>query len=110
MDERYLAVNLKDRGLLIFSSCTHAGIVNVLLHARATFPGVPLYGVLGGLHLTGAAMEQIIPDTVENLKQFDLKQITPAHCTGWRAHFALLNAFGESVVTPSAVGSRYTFA
>ncbi len=110
MDERYLAVNLKDRGLLLFSSCSHAGIVNVLLHARATFPGVPLYGVLGGLHLSGAAMEKLIPDTVENLKQFDLKHITPAHCTGWRAHFALLNTFGEAVVAPSAVGSRYTFA
>jgi hypothetical protein len=27
----------------------------------------------------------------------------------WRALWALLNTFGESVVTPSAVGSRLTF-
>jgi 7,8-dihydropterin-6-yl-methyl-4-(beta-D-ribofuranosyl)aminobenzene 5'-phosphate synthase len=83
--------------------------VNVLLNAREAFPDVPLFGVLGGLHLAGAAMERLIPDTMAHLRQFALRQIVPAHCTGWRALWALLNTFGESVVTPSAVGSRFTF-
>jgi 7,8-dihydropterin-6-yl-methyl-4-(beta-D-ribofuranosyl)aminobenzene 5'-phosphate synthase len=109
MDERYLAVHVRDKGLLVFSACSHAGIVNVLLHARQTFPAVPLYGVLGGLHLSGAAVERLIPDTVAHLRQFDLQQVMPAHCTGWRAVHALLREFGESVVTPSAVGSRFVF-
>jgi len=109
LDERYVAVHVKDKRLIVFSVCSHAGIVNVLLSARETFPAVPLYGVLGGLHLAGAAMEWLIPDTMAHLKQFDLQQIMPAHCTGWRALWALLNAFGESVVTPCAVGSRFTF-
>jgi 7,8-dihydropterin-6-yl-methyl-4-(beta-D-ribofuranosyl)aminobenzene 5'-phosphate synthase len=108
MDERYLAANLLGKGLMVFSSCSHAGVVNVLLDVRKTFPGIPIYGVFGGLHLVGS-LEKIIPDTVENLKQFDLKQIVPAHCTGFRALYALLNAFGESIVVPSDVGSRYTF-
>src|SRR6266849_6463325 len=64
LDERYVAVNVQGKGLIVFSSCSHAGIVNVLLHAREAFPDVPLYGVLGGLHLAGAAMERLIPDTV----------------------------------------------
>jgi 7,8-dihydropterin-6-yl-methyl-4-(beta-D-ribofuranosyl)aminobenzene 5'-phosphate synthase len=109
MDERYLAVHVRDKGLIVFSACSHAGIINVLLNAREVFPEVPLYGVLGGLHLAGAAMERLIPDTVTHLKAFELQQIMPAHCTGWRALHALLNEFGESVVTPSAVGSRLTF-
>jgi 7,8-dihydropterin-6-yl-methyl-4-(beta-D-ribofuranosyl)aminobenzene 5'-phosphate synthase len=109
MDERYLAVHVRDKGLIIFSACSHAGIVNVLLHAREMFPHIPLYGVLGGLHLSGAAMERLIPDTVAHLKQFALQQIMPAHCTGWRALYALLHEFGESVVTPCAVGSRFRF-
>jgi 7,8-dihydropterin-6-yl-methyl-4-(beta-D-ribofuranosyl)aminobenzene 5'-phosphate synthase len=108
MDERYLAVNLRGKGLLVFSSCSHAGVVNVLLDARETFKGTPIYGVFGGLHLVGS-LEKIIPDTVENLEQFNLKQIVPAHCTGFRALHALLNAFGESIVVPSDVGSRYQF-
>lgn len=108
MDERYLAANLKQKGLVVFSSCSHAGIINVLHHARATFPEIPIYGVFGGLHLVGS-LEKIIPDTVEHLETFQPAQIVPAHCTGWRAQTALLNAFGEGVVIPSAVGSRYTF-
>lgn len=109
MDERYLAVQVRDKGLIVFSSCSHAGVVNVLLHARETFSDAPLYGVLGGLHLSGVAMERLIPDTMAHLKTFNLQQIIPAHCTGWRALYALLHTFGESVVTPSAVGSRLTF-
>jgi 7,8-dihydropterin-6-yl-methyl-4-(beta-D-ribofuranosyl)aminobenzene 5'-phosphate synthase len=108
MDERYLAVNLRDAGLLVFSACSHAGIVNVLLHAQQRFPELPLYGVFGGLHLVGS-LEAIIPDTVEHLKGFGLGQIVPAHCSGFRAVNALLNEFGEDVVVPSAVGSSYTF-
>jgi 7,8-dihydropterin-6-yl-methyl-4-(beta-D-ribofuranosyl)aminobenzene 5'-phosphate synthase len=109
LDERYVAVHIRDKGLIVFSACSHAGIINVLLNAREVFPDVPLYGVLGGLHLSGTAMERLIPDTMAHLKAFELHQIMPAHCTGWRALHALLNEFGESVVTPSAVGSRFTF-
>jgi 7,8-dihydropterin-6-yl-methyl-4-(beta-D-ribofuranosyl)aminobenzene 5'-phosphate synthase len=109
LDERYLAVHVRGKGVIVFSACSHAGIINVLLNAREMFEGIPLYGVFGGLHLSGVAMERLIPDSVAQLQQFGLRQIMPAHCTGWRAVHALLNAFGESVVTPSAVGSRWTF-
>ncbi len=107
MDERYLAVNLKGKGLLLFSSCSHAGIINVLESAQKTFD-VPIYGIFGGLHLVGT-LEKIIPDTIENMKRFNLKQIVPAHCTGFRAQYALLREFGEEIVVPSVVGSRFTF-
>ena len=109
LDERFVAVNVHGKGLIVFSACSHAGIVNVLLHAHQVCADIPLYGVLGGLHLAGAAMERLIPDTMAHLQQFALQQIMPAHCTGWRALYALVHAFGESVVTPCAVGSRFTF-
>src|SRR5262249_55316149 len=54
MDERYLAANLDGRGLMVFSACSHAGIINVLLDARAKFAETPIYGVFGGLHLVGS--------------------------------------------------------
>ena len=109
MDERFVAVNVRDKGMIVFSACSHAGIVNVLKHARDLFDPVPLYGVMGGFHLAGPACEKIIPETVEDLKAFDLKMIVPGHCTGWRAVHALLNAFGEGVVIPSAVGRLHEF-
>ena len=39
----WIAVNVKGKGLVVLSACSHAGIVNVLHHARASFPGVPLH-------------------------------------------------------------------
>lgn len=108
LDKRWLAVNLKGKGLVVLTSCSHAGVVNVLLHAQKSFPGVPLYAVMGGLHLSGAN-EAIIPQTVDGLKQFGLKTIAAGHCTGWRAVTALANAFGEQVLAPSAVGKIYRY-
>ena len=107
MDEQFLAVWVKGKGLIIFTACSHAGVVNVLKQARAAFPAIPLYAVMGGFHLSGSGPEKIIPETVRDLQSFDLKMIIPGHCTGWRAVTALLNAFGEGVVVPSAVGKHY---
>jgi len=108
MDERWIAVAVKGKGLVVLSACSHAGIVNVLSHARASFPGVKLHAVLGGLHLSGTN-EKIIPETIAALKGFDLAQIGAGHCTGWRATAALGEAFGDEVLAPSAVGKRYWF-
>jgi len=108
MDERWLAVHAKGKGLIVFSACSHAGIVNVLKHARASFPDAPLYAVMGGLHLSGIN-EEIIPQTIDAMKAFDLTTIAAGHCTGWRAMSALAAEFGDKVVTPTAVGKRFTF-
>jgi 7,8-dihydropterin-6-yl-methyl-4-(beta-D-ribofuranosyl)aminobenzene 5'-phosphate synthase len=106
-DERFLAVHLRGKGLVVFSACSHAGIVNVLHHARDCFPGVSLHAVMGGFHLSGPT-EAIIPQTVTGLGGFGLDLIIPAHCTGWRAVNALERAFGETVVVPAAVGKTFS--
>lgn len=108
MDERFVAVKVKKKGMIIFTACSHAGIVNVLEHARSEFNGERLYAVVGGLHLSGTN-ERIIPETVEALGGFDLSVIAAGHCTGWRALNALANAFGDGKLVPLAVGKRYTF-
>jgi 7,8-dihydropterin-6-yl-methyl-4-(beta-D-ribofuranosyl)aminobenzene 5'-phosphate synthase len=107
MDERMLVVHVRDLGLIVFSACSHAGIVNVCTHTRNLFPDIPIYCVMGGLHL-GGVMERIIPDTVEGLRPFRINHIITGHCTGWRALHALSDAFGDAV-SQSAVGTKYTF-
>ncbi len=108
MDERFIAVNVRDKGLIVLTACSHAGVVNVLTHARACFPDVKLHTVLGGLHLSGVN-ERIIPQTVKALRDFDLDVIAAGHCTGWRAMSALANEFGDKKLTPLAVGKRLRF-
>jgi 7,8-dihydropterin-6-yl-methyl-4-(beta-D-ribofuranosyl)aminobenzene 5'-phosphate synthase len=108
MDERFVAVNVAGKGVIVFTACSHAGVVNVLKHARACFPSVPLHAVVGGLHLSGTN-EAIIPDTVAALREFDLAVIAAGHCTGWRAMTALANAFGDRRLVPLSVGKRFKF-
>ena len=105
MDERYVSVNLKGRGQFIFSACSHAGIINVLRHARNTFPHAPPFAIMGGLHLSGST-EAIIPETIADMAQFGLELLAPGHCTGWRAISAMEQAFNDRVV-PLAVGKRF---
>lgn len=107
MDERFVSVQVKGKGQLIFSACSHAGIVNVLTHAQQQFPSVPLYAAMGGLHLSGVT-EKIIPDTVADLKRFELTVLAAGHCTGWRATSILAREFPEELV-PTAVGKRFVF-
>ncbi|HEY2104610.1 MAG TPA: MBL fold metallo-hydrolase [Candidatus Binataceae bacterium] len=108
MDERFLMVNVAGKGLIVFTACSHAGVVNVLKHARLCAGDPPIYAVMGGLHLAGVN-EEIIPDTVQAMSEFRLSTVAAGHCTGWRAISALANAFGDKVVNPLAVGKRFTF-
>lgn len=107
MNERFLAVHVRDKGLVVFSACSHAGIVNVLHHARDCFPGVKMHAAVGGFHLAGLT-EAVIPETIRDLGGFGLDLIIPAHCTGWRAVNALVGAFGEQIVVPAAVGKLFS--
>jgi 7,8-dihydropterin-6-yl-methyl-4-(beta-D-ribofuranosyl)aminobenzene 5'-phosphate synthase len=109
LDERYLAVNVKSKGVVVFTACSHAGVVNVMKSARETFAGTPLHAVVGGFHLAGATVEKAIPETVRDLMTFGLARIVPAHCTGWRAFTALSRVCDESVLMPAAVGRKFFF-
>jgi 7,8-dihydropterin-6-yl-methyl-4-(beta-D-ribofuranosyl)aminobenzene 5'-phosphate synthase len=108
MDERFVAVNVAGKGVIVFTACSHAGVINVLKHARTCFGEARLHGVVGGLHLSGSN-EKIISETVTALRDFELTVIAAGHCTGWRAMAALAYAFGDGTIAPLAVGKRFTF-
>ncbi len=108
MDERFLAVAVKGKGVVVFTACSHAGVVNVLHHARSCFPDRKLYAVMGGFHLSGET-ERCIPETVRDIGDFHLGVIAPGHCTGWRALSTLVQQYGDEKVVPLAVGKMFAF-
>ena len=57
MDERFVALHIAGKGQFILTACSHAGLVNVLTAARARFPEIPIYGVMGGFHLSGSTRQ-----------------------------------------------------
>lgn len=105
-DERYLAMRIKGRGLLVFSACSHAGSVNVLRDAMSRFPNEKPFALMGGLHLSGLAMERKIEPTIDALYESGLELIIPAHCTGWRATNEIARKFGEGRMIFSSVGQQ----
>jgi 7,8-dihydropterin-6-yl-methyl-4-(beta-D-ribofuranosyl)aminobenzene 5'-phosphate synthase len=107
LDERFMMAHVRGKGLVIFTGCSHAGVVNICHHARTLSPGTPVYALVGGLHLV-YPNEDLIDATIAELKTFDIGLIIPGHCTGWRAVQALVAAFGASTVDPLAVGTRQT--
>ena len=108
-DERYVAAEVTGRGVSVLSACSHAGVVNASLSAKAAFDPAPIDVVLGGYHLSGKAMEKRIAETVRDLDvRVQPNIVAPGHCTGWRAKSALAAAFAPGRYGPSAVGTRYT--
>jgi 7,8-dihydropterin-6-yl-methyl-4-(beta-D-ribofuranosyl)aminobenzene 5'-phosphate synthase len=108
MDERYLALRVRGRGVTVLSACSHAGVVNASLDAGHLFNGERLDLILGGYHLAGKAMEPRIGSTVRDLKERVAPNlIAPGHCTGWRAKAALAAAFAPGHYAPSVVGTTY---
>lgn len=108
-DDQNVVVNVRDRGLVVVSGCSHAGAVNVLRHARALTGEPRVAGFVGGLHLSGALFEPIIPPTVDALTDMGVGLLVPSHCTGWRATHMLAAAMPEAFVQPS-VGTVYRIA
>ena len=108
MDERFIAACVRERGVTVFSACSHAGIVNVGLAAKTHFPDMPIDAVLGGYHLAGKAMETRIDPTVRDFEtRIEPRLVAPGHCTGWRAKAKLADAFSPGHYAPSVVGTRY---
>lgn len=106
-DERYLACKVKGKGLVVFSACSHAGIVNVCRDAKQKSNDA-IFGVAGGLHLAGGRVEGRIEQTVSDLKEIDPAIVLGGHCTGWRGK-AQLALDLEGHFQPLSVGSTYVF-
>lgn len=108
MDERFVAARVKGRGVSVFSACSHAGVINACLSAKAHFSQAPIDLVLGGYHLAGKAMERRIEATVRDLaSRIAPRLVAPGHCTGWRAKAKLAGAFAPGRYAPSVVGTMY---
>lgn len=76
--EHATCFDVKDRGLVVISSCGHAGLINSIRQAQTVSGARKVHAVLGGFHLSPAA-EPYIAQTVQALKELD--SITSFPCT-----------------------------
>jgi 7,8-dihydropterin-6-yl-methyl-4-(beta-D-ribofuranosyl)aminobenzene 5'-phosphate synthase len=105
--EHATCLNVKDRGLVVISSCGHAGIVNTVKAAQAASGVDKVHAVVGGFHLSPSP-EPYVSQTVDALKAVNPDYIIPMHCTG-RTFARLTEAAMPGRLIPSATGTRFTF-
>jgi 7,8-dihydropterin-6-yl-methyl-4-(beta-D-ribofuranosyl)aminobenzene 5'-phosphate synthase len=108
-DDQAVVVNLRGKGLVVLSSCSHSGIINVLEHARRLTGVRHVHACVGGFHLTGGLYEQILVRTVDALSAIGPDIVVPGHCTGWKATNLIVSRLPRAYVQ-SNVGTRLHFA
>ena len=96
-------------GLVLISGCGHSGIVNAMEHARKTVRAAPIYTAMGGFHLF-AASDDTLAWTAAKLKEFGVRNLMGAPCTGIEALYRLRQLVGLTRQTAivGAVGASYT--
>ncbi len=95
------------RGLVVFTGCSHAGIVNVTRHAArlAGGPRSSLYAVVGGYHLADGTAEKL-QRSIQDLAALSPQILMPGHCTGWRFKLKIEQEMPGRLV-PLFGGSKY---
>jgi len=69
------------QGLVVVTGCGHAGVINILEHARTVVRPARVHALIGGVHLFRAS-EQTLTWTAGKLREFGLENLIGAHCTG----------------------------
>jgi 7,8-dihydropterin-6-yl-methyl-4-(beta-D-ribofuranosyl)aminobenzene 5'-phosphate synthase len=105
--EQTLVAHVKDRGLVVVTSCSHRGIVGICRHAARVSGVAKIHAVIGGFHLSGLDAERI-DRVVEALRGFEVDYLVPQHCTGAEAFVRLAQQMGKELVV-SSTGSTFTF-
>lgn len=105
--EHATAYHVRDRGLVVITSCGHAGVINSVRQAQKASGVERVHAVVGGFHLAPAP-DEIVQKTVEAFKVINPDYIIPMHCTGLNTIIAIHREMSKKLVMPST-GSRVIF-
>jgi 7,8-dihydropterin-6-yl-methyl-4-(beta-D-ribofuranosyl)aminobenzene 5'-phosphate synthase len=105
--EHATCFRLGDRGLVVLSSCGHAGIINTLRRAQEVSGIDRIYALVGGFHLAPAP-DDYLRQVMAELKKFDLAHVLPMHCSGVNFVELAKQEMPDKLVL-CATGSSFTF-
>ena len=107
LNEHATCFHLKDRGLIVISSCGHSGIVNSTRQAMKVSGIDKVHAIVGGFHLFPAD-EAYLKQTVAELGKLNPDVLIPMHCSGPGLMASLRNMMPAQLV-PSTTGTEFTF-
>jgi 7,8-dihydropterin-6-yl-methyl-4-(beta-D-ribofuranosyl)aminobenzene 5'-phosphate synthase len=81
LHEHGTCFNIKGRGLVVISSCGHAGIVNTVKQAQEVSGVEKICAIMGGFHL-GPASPDYLAQVVSEIAKLQPEVLVPMHCSG----------------------------
>ena len=105
--EHATCFNVKGKGLVVITSCGHAGIINTIRQAQDVSGVRKLHALLGGFHL-GPAKPEYAAKSVAELKTLEPDVVIPMHCSGMGFVQEVRNQMPDKLLL-STTGSRMTF-
>ena len=105
--EHATCFHVKDRGLVVLSSCGHVGIVNSAKQAQEVSGVQKVHALVGGFHL-GASPDGYVKQVIDEIKALDPDVIVPMHCSGENFVRAVRETMPDKLIQP-ATGARLTF-
>lgn len=104
--EQSLVFELKD-GIVIFNSCSHVGMMNIVSEVKQKYPNSKILGYFGGLHLYNKSKSEV-KNTAKDIKQLNISNFYTGHCTGDKAYKILKDTLNDSI-DQFKCGYTYTF-
>jgi len=102
------AFNLKGRGLIVLTSCSHRGVINAIKQAQAASGIDKVHAVIGGFHLA-PYKEDYVRETITALKTINVDYVIPLHCTG-EPFYETARAEMPNKLLRSYTGTRFVFS
>jgi 7,8-dihydropterin-6-yl-methyl-4-(beta-D-ribofuranosyl)aminobenzene 5'-phosphate synthase len=91
-------------GLVVFTGCSHRGILNMLDAVQEHFPGQPIRAVFGGFHLIGNPLFKSMGGSKKDIEglgsalfQYPVERFYTGHCTGAKAYPILKGVMGAKL-------------
>ncbi len=95
-----------EKGLVIFNSCSHGGVKNIIEEVRSAIGNKPIYAYVGGLHMKGQKdgieictfSNKEIDELCQTIENAGIKYIYTGHCTGETGLKKLKERLGDKVI------------
>lgn len=101
------AYNVKGRGLVVLTSCSHRGVVNAIKQAQAASGVTKVHAVIGGFHLA-PYKEDYVKEVVAAMKEMNIDHVIPLHCTG-EPFYEIARAEMPTKLLRSYTGTQFVF-
>ena len=105
--EHATCYNLKERGLIVISSCGHVGIVNSVRQAQEVSGVRKVHAIVGGFHL-GPAPKEYLDTVVAEISKLEPDVVVPMHCSGTNFNQAMREQMPDKLIV-TTTGSQITF-